>query len=73
MKRSDKEVMELMMGKSLLNEARQKFSFASAAIEQAGEQRTPLSPIDRRRMEFEAVEEILGIFNLTFNERGEQT
>lgn len=63
-KRSNDEVMKLMMGKSLFNEARQQFSFAAAALEQADQQRTPMSPIDRRRMEFEAVEKILAVFKI---------
>jgi hypothetical protein len=62
--RTDKEVMELMMGKSPFNEARQAFSFAAAALEQADAQRTPLSPIERRRMEFEAVERIVAALGI---------
>ncbi len=57
-RRTDKEVMELMMGNSLFNLARQQFSFCSADLEQAAQQRQSLSPIERRRMEFEAVEKI---------------
>ena len=63
MSRTDKEVMELMMDvRSPLNKARQVFSFSMAAIEQAESQRKSLSPIERRRMEFEAVEKILEVF-----------
>lgn len=42
-----------------LNRARKKFSSWCARIEQAGQQHAPLSPIELRRMEFEAVKEIL--------------
>ena len=57
MRRTDKEVMTLMMGKSPLNAARQAFSFACAALERVD------SPIERRRLEFEAVEKIIGAYN----------
>lgn len=63
-KRSDEEVMALMMGKSKYNEARQQFSYAMARIEQAEQQRTALSPIERRRLEFEAVDKILAVYNI---------
>ena len=58
MRRTDQEVMELLRGNSPLNRARQEFSSACGRIDQAGHQRTPLSPIEMRRMEFEAVERI---------------
>jgi hypothetical protein len=59
----DNLIMELLRGQSALNRARAKFSSWRAKIEQAGQQRTALSPIEMRRMEFEAVEEILEAFN----------
>jgi hypothetical protein len=55
---TDAEVMELLRGDSALNKARRVFSSACARIEQAGNQRTPLDPIEMRRMEFEAVQQI---------------
>lgn len=58
MRRTDAEVMELLRGDSALNKARQVFGSASAQIEQAGQQRHSLPPIEMRRMEFEAVEKI---------------
>jgi hypothetical protein len=57
-KLDDHEVMELLRSESPLNKARAKFSHASARIEQAGQQRIGLNPIEWRRMEFEAVGEI---------------
>jgi hypothetical protein len=63
MSRTDKEVMELLMDNSSpLNKARVQFSFAIARIEQAEQQRKPPTAIERRRMEFEAVEKILEAF-----------
>lgn len=50
-------------GKSPLNKARQVFSSACAQIEQAGAQRTPLNPIQMRRMEFAAVLKIIAAYN----------
>lgn len=46
------------------NAARQKFSSWCAKIEQAGQQRTPLSAAEMRKMEFEAVQEIILTFHL---------
>jgi len=62
MKRTDDEVMDLLRNDTPLNRARREFSSASGRIEQAGLQRTPLSPIDIRRMEFEAVEKIVAAY-----------
>lgn len=58
---TDEEVMrEIRAGSaSVFNRARAVFSSASAEIEQAGQQRQPLNPIELRRMEFEAVDAIL--------------
>ena len=63
MKMSDDEVMSELKSDSALNRARAQFSFASARIEQAGQQRTPLGPIEMRRMEFEAIQKILEAYN----------
>ena len=60
-RRTDEEVMALLRSASPLNKARMVFSSASASIEQAGQQREPLSPIEMRRMEFEAVEKIISM------------
>lgn len=49
---------------STRNRARQQFSSWSAKIEQAWQQRKPLSPIELRRMEFEAVDEIAAALRL---------
>jgi hypothetical protein len=60
---SDDQVMELLRGDSPLNRARREFSSASGRIEQAGQQRRALTAIEMRRMEFEAVQKILGAFH----------
>lgn len=52
---SDQEVMAELRSDSPLNRARRVFSSWSARIEQAGAQRTPLEPVDWRRLEFQAV------------------
>jgi hypothetical protein len=59
---TDREVIEALESDSPLNQARQKFSYWSARIEQAGQQRRALSPIAMRRMEFEAVKDIAKAF-----------
>jgi hypothetical protein len=59
---TDDEVIAEMKSDSPWNAARRQFSAASARIEQAGQQRTPLSPIAMRRREFQAVLEIVAAF-----------
>jgi hypothetical protein len=59
---TDTEVLETLKSDGPWNRARREFSAACGRIEQAGQQRDPLSPIDLRRMEFEAVESIIGAF-----------
>lgn len=59
---TDEEVMELLKGDSLLNRARREFSSGSARIEQAGQQRTPLGPVEMRRMEFEVTQRIIDAY-----------
>ena len=53
---TDAEVMNYLRGHSTLNSARQIFSSWAARIDQSSRQQ--LSPIEMRRMEFEAVREI---------------
>lgn len=64
MKMTNDAVMSELKSDSPLNRARQKFSSAAARIEQAGQQRKPPSPVDIRRMEFEAVREIVEALGL---------
>ncbi len=53
---TSQELVELMQNQTHpLNKARQQFSNWMGKIDQAQNQRKPLSPIDMRRMEFEAV------------------
>jgi hypothetical protein len=52
---TDEQVLAELRSDGALNRARRLFSSWSARIEQAGAQRKPLSPIEMRRMEFEAV------------------
>jgi hypothetical protein len=61
---TDDEVIQELKSDSRWNAARRQFSFASARIEQASQQREPLSPIAMRRMEFEAVLEIVAAFTV---------
>lgn len=63
MQLNDNEVMELLLGNSTLNKARQVFSSYSAMIEQSLEQSKPIGPIQIRRLEFEAVQKIKEIFD----------
>lgn len=57
-RRTMAEVMAELGTDTPLNRARKVFSSWCAKIEQAGQQREPLSPVEMRRMEFEAVEAI---------------
>ena len=60
---TDEEVMKELRSDSRLNRARMEFSSRSAEIEQAHQQREPLTPIEMRRMEFHAVQKIATILN----------
>ena len=62
---TDQEVVAELRGTSRLNKARQEFSSARARIEQAGQQHKPLTPIELRRLEFEAVEKILAAYHFS--------
>ena len=62
---TDAQVLAELQTTSPLNCARRQFSSWSAKIEQAGQQRKPLSSIEMRRMEFEAVKAILAELGLT--------
>lgn len=55
---TDEELMREIGTDSPLNRARKTFRFAAAGIEQAQAQRRLISPVQVRRMEFEAVERI---------------
>ncbi len=59
---TDEEVLAAMNSDTPLNKVRQMFSGQSARLEQAGEQRFgPPTPMEYRRMEFDAAEKILGV------------
>lgn len=58
------EIMTILRSDTKLNKARQVFSNASARIEQAGLQRSRPGPIELRRMEIEAVREILAVYGV---------
>jgi hypothetical protein len=60
---TDDEVMAELRSDSPLNRARQQFSSWSGRIEQRGQQRQPYSPIEMRRMEFQAVQAIVAAFS----------
>lgn len=63
-KLSNEQVIELLRSEKPINKARAQFSSTSASIEQAGQQRVGLNPIDMRRMEFEAVGRITNALGL---------
>ena len=60
---TDEEVIAELRSDSPLNKARQQFRSWSVRIEWEGQQRRPLSPIEMRRMEFEAVQAIVAAFS----------
>lgn len=55
---TDQEVMDELRSDTPLNRARREFSSAYGLIEQSFQQGKPPSPIEIRRMEFEAVRKI---------------
>lgn len=52
---TDEEVMHHLRADTRLNRIRKLFSGEAARIEQAGMQRTSLTGVEMRKMEFEAV------------------
>lgn len=65
---SDTEVMAVLRSDTPLNRARAKFSHHAAGIENAALQRRVPGPIEVRRMEIEAAEEITRAYLGDFNE-----
>lgn len=61
---TDQECLDLLQGNSDLNRARQVFRFRAAAIEQMLGQRPDLSPVEVRKMEFEAIIDICAALRL---------
>lgn len=57
---TDEEIIVELRSGSPLNKARQQFSSWTARIEQRSQQRQPYSPVEMRRMEFQAVPSIPG-------------
>lgn len=55
---TDEEVLKEMTGSTLLNKARQVFVSECGRLEQAGMQRNSPAPIERKRMEFDAIKNI---------------
>ena len=72
-KLTNEQIIELLQSEKPINKARREFSSASASIEQSSQQRTPLSPIDMRRMEFGAVEKITNAMGLHLPSDAAQT
>lgn len=62
-RRTADEIVELLRSNGRLNRARQQFSNWRAKISNLQEQRTSLSPVEMRRLEFEAVEAIVQAYN----------
>ncbi|QXV73574.1 hypothetical protein [Rhizobium phage RHph_X2_30] len=56
---SDRQIIDALQCGDSIARARQAFSSWRAQIEQAGQQRLSLSPVDMRRMELAAVEAIV--------------
>lgn len=56
---TDDEVLRELGSGSRLDKARQVFRFAAARLETKSAQRRPPSALEQRRMEFEAVKEII--------------
>jgi hypothetical protein len=59
---SDREIIDLMQTNLTVNTVRFIMNSAAGRIEQAYQQRQKPSPIDVRRMEFEAANEICRLF-----------
>lgn len=63
---TDQEVIQELRSDSRLNKARAVFSGECGCIDQASRQRTPLSPIEMRRMEFDAIKKIAAALGVVF-------
>lgn len=59
-----REIIDALQADTPLAKVRAIFSQRSAQIEQAQAQRTPLSPIEMRRMELQAANAVLALFGL---------
>jgi len=62
-KLSDAEIINLLQSDTCINHVRKAFNNWCAKIEQAEQQRKPLGPIGRRRMEFEAALDIIAAYS----------
>ena len=58
---TNEEILSELNSDSTLNRVRKLFSSWCAKIEQASMQRTPLTPIEMRRMEFAAAQAIIEV------------
>ena len=65
MRMSDDEVMTYLRGDGMLNKVRAAFSGECARMEQAGMQRERPTPVEIRRMEFEAARRIAAVLGVT--------
>jgi hypothetical protein len=62
---SDEEVMIYLRGDGMLNKVRAAFSSECGRMEQDEQQRTKPTPVERRRMEFEAARHIAEVLGVT--------
>lgn len=64
---TDREVLDAMNADTPLARVRTIFSRCSAEIEQAGMQRRSLTPIEMRRLELQAANNILELFGIALS------
>lgn len=65
---TDDDLRKELTSNSKWNNARKAFSSWSGRIEQAQAQRTPLSPVEMRKMEFAAVSDIASILGVSVHD-----
>lgn len=67
---TDDELLFLLRSEAPMEKARRKFTSWCGRIEQAGQQRKPLSPVELRKMEFMAITNIAATFGVLFEADG---
>lgn len=58
---TDQQVLDELRSYSLLNRVRRLMTSSAAGIEQALAQRRPVSPVEVRRMEFDAARKLIAL------------
>jgi hypothetical protein len=69
---TDRQIVDMLQDDTVWNIARRQFSSGAARIQQASEQARSLSPIELRRMEFDAVRLIAAALGVALDQLKER-